>query len=147
LRELSDGGHLLIWGVRHWMVANLTGAHVPVTVRRVFELLGEPSALPLIAALLLLAARDADRPLVIHPPCAQELSPDEAALACAVAAGANSAEARRRLRCLGCEASAALLRSLAVLAERFRTQGLAVRGPPAAVVATRARGDLQIRES
>lgn len=131
MSELSDGGHLLIWGVRHWMAANLTGSHVPLSVKRVFELFGEPSALPLVAALPLLAARDADRPLVVHPPCAQELSRDEAILARAVAAAANPAEARRRLSCLGCDASAALLRTLAVLAERFRAQGLEVIGPHA----------------
>jgi hypothetical protein len=126
LAELSDGGHLLIWGIRHWMVANRASSYVPVSVRRVFEMLGEPAALPLLAALLLLASRDADRPLVIHPPSSRDLSADEDTLARAVAAGANAAQARRCLDRLGCDASAALLRSLAGLAERFRSQGLAV---------------------
>lgn len=39
--------------------------------------LGEPKAFNLIGALELLAARDADRPLTIHPQCAAELSADE----------------------------------------------------------------------
>jgi hypothetical protein len=132
LAEWSDGGHLLIWGVRHWMLANATRSAVPPSVQRVFEMLGEPSALSLLTALLLLTARDADRPLVIHPPCSQDLSADEFVLARAVAAGANPTEARRRLRDLGCDASAALSRSLAALAERFRAHGLTVLEHPAA---------------
>jgi hypothetical protein len=127
--DLSDGARLLIWGMRHWMVATVGAAPVPATVRRVFELLGG-SSWPMVAALLLLAARDADRPLVILPPCSPQLSADEDALTRAVSFAGNVGEARSCLRLCGCNASAALLRALAALAERFRVNGLVVALPP-----------------
>jgi hypothetical protein len=123
---------MLIWGMRHWMVATVGRGRVPVTVQRVFELL-DPSSLSLLAVFLLLAARDADRPLVIHPPCSSQLSADENGLARAVALAGDSYAAQRCLAALGCAASGALLRTLAALAERFRAGGLAVAVAPQAV--------------
>ena len=41
---MSDGGQLLIWGVRHWMVATLQGRPVPLSVARSFDGAGGANA-------------------------------------------------------------------------------------------------------
>lgn len=130
LGDLSEGGHLFIWGVRHWMVALLCRTSVPLSVSRVFDLLGEPAAVSLLASFVLLAARDADRPLVVHPPCSGDLSADETALTLALAAGRDSRVARQRLgELVGCPPSASLIRSAVALATSFRAAGLEVGFP------------------
>lgn len=125
--ELSEGAHLFLWGARHWMVAMLGRQCVPLSVMRVFELVGEPADFSDVAAVVLLAARDADRPLAIQPPCSPELSADEEALTRAIAAGIDPEVTRERLRALaGCRPTVALVRAAVRLASSFRAAGLAV---------------------
>jgi hypothetical protein len=127
--RLSDGAQLLIWGVRHWMVAMLQGRTVPVSVARSFDEPGGSNAYASLTAFVLLAARDADRPLAINPPCCQELSADEENLTRVVTALTNDAPsaALGRLRSLtGGEPSAALQRHAQLVADRFAAVGLSV---------------------
>jgi hypothetical protein len=126
---MTEGGQLLVWGMRHWMVATLQGRGVPLSVQRSFETVGGPKAYPSLTALVLLVARDADRPLAINPPCCQELSADEESIARVFTALTrnSSAAAMRHLRALlGGEPSAALQRCAAAVAERFKAVGLVV---------------------
>jgi hypothetical protein len=37
LAAMSEGGHRLVWGVRHWMVANVRGEGVPSSVLRLCD--------------------------------------------------------------------------------------------------------------
>jgi hypothetical protein len=125
--RMSEGGQLVIWGMRHWMVATLQGRAVPLSVSRSFENLGGPRIYAALTALLLVAARDADRPLAIFPPCCQELSADEEQIARVLTALTrnSSATALAHLRTLiGGEPSAALLRQARAVAERFVAIGL-----------------------
>ena len=50
-----------------------------------------------MVAMVLLAARDADRPLLIHPPCSGKLSIDEETIVRALAAFAEKSFAAARL--------------------------------------------------
>jgi hypothetical protein len=127
--RMSEGGQLAIWGMRHGMVAMLQGRAVPLSVSRSFDSVGGPRICAALAALLLVAARDADRPLAIFPPCCQELSTDEENLARVLTALTrnSSAAALAHLRApIGGEPSAALLRHARIVAERFKTVGLMV---------------------
>jgi len=129
LRHLTEGGQLLLWGVRHWMVAMLQLRAVPPSVLRAFEVAGGGKLCEAMSAMLLLAARDADRPLVIFPPCSQELSCDEERLARILAA--MTAESPRVAgghwrALLGAEPSAALSRCARLVAEAFRCSGLRI---------------------
>jgi GNAT superfamily N-acetyltransferase len=80
--RLSEGARLLIWGVRHWMIALLRGDRVPARVTRLFATAGE-SGFGSVVAITLLAARDADRALRVLPPCCADLSEDEQRIAAA----------------------------------------------------------------
>ena len=126
---------MLIWGMRHWMAAMLQTRPVPASVMRSFETVGGTQAFRSMVAMVLLAARDADRPLLIHPPCSGELSIDEETIARALAAFAEKsfAAARLHLRVLiGGEPSAALERHALIVADCFRSAGLrAAFGKPA----------------
>ena len=127
--RMSEGAQLAIWGMRHWMVATLQGRAVPLSVSRPFESIGAPRVYAALTALLLVAARDADRPLAIFPPCRQELSSDEESIACVLTALTrdSSAAALVHLRTLiGGEPSAALLRHAKSVAERFEAVGLRI---------------------
>jgi hypothetical protein len=127
--HMTEGGQLLVWGVRHWMVATLQGRCVPLSVQRSFETVGGPRAYPSLTAFVLLVARDADRPLAINPPCCQELSADEENIARVLTALTrdSSVAALRQLRVLlGAEPSAALQRCASAVAERFKAVGLMV---------------------
>jgi hypothetical protein len=126
---MSEGGQLAIWGMRHWMVATLQGRAVPLSVSRSFESVGGPRIYAALTALLLVAARDADRPLAIFPPCCKELSRDEETIARVLMALTRDSThaALAHLRALtGAEPSAALLRHAKSVAERFRSVGLSV---------------------
>jgi hypothetical protein len=126
--RMSDGGQLLIWGVRHWMVAMLQRRPVPVSVARSFDSAGGANAYASLTAFVLLAARDADRPFAINPPCCQELSPDEENIARVLTACTkNSSSALGYLRALiGVEPSAALQRHAQLVADRLAAVGLGV---------------------
>jgi hypothetical protein len=127
--RMSEGGQLAIWGMRHWMVATLQGRSVPLSVSRSFESVGAPRIYAALTALLLVVARDADRPLAIFPPCCQELSADEESIARVLTALTrnSTAAAIAHLRSLvGGEPSAALLRHAKSVAERFEAVGLCV---------------------
>jgi hypothetical protein len=80
--RLNEGTRLLIWGVRHWMIALLRDECVPKQVTRLFATAGG-SGFGAVVAMTLLAARDADRPLLVFPPCCAHLSDDERRLASA----------------------------------------------------------------
>jgi hypothetical protein len=125
---MSEGGQLLIWGMRHWMVATLEARRVPLSVLRSFEAIGGARVYRSLTAMLLLAARDADRPLKIHPPCCGELSADEVEIARILAALSNDtpAAAAHFRALLGREPSAALRRYAKLIAARFKAVGLGV---------------------
>lgn len=126
---MSDGGQLLIWGVRHWMVAMLQRRSVPVSVARSFDGASGANAYASLTAFVLLAARDADRPLAINPPCCQELSADEENIARVLTAltRESSPVALGFLRSLiGGEPSAALQRHAKRVADSFAAVGLTV---------------------
>ena len=80
--RLNEGTRLLIWGVRHWMMALLRDERVPTHVTRLFATAGD-RGFAAVVAMTLLAARDADRPLLVFPPCCADLSEDEQRLASA----------------------------------------------------------------
>jgi hypothetical protein len=127
--RLSDGGQLLIWGIRHWMVAMMQGRAVPVSVARSLEAVGGASMYRSLTEMVLLAARDADRPLVIHPPCCHELSADEASIVRALSAypgGATSAACVHLRALIGGEPSGALGRSVQGVARAFHSAGLRI---------------------
>jgi hypothetical protein len=127
--RMSEGGQLAIWGMRHWMVATQQGRAVPLSVSRSFESVGGPGIYAALTALLLVAARDADRPLAIFPPCCQELSADEESIARVLTelTRDSSTAALPHLRALtGRDPSAALLRHARSVAERFMSVGLRV---------------------
>ena len=126
---MSDGGQLLIWGVRHWMVAMLQHRSIPVSVARSLDAAGGANSYASLTAFVLLAARDADRPLAINPPCCQELSADEENIARVLTALTKDSlpTALVSLRALiGGEPSAALQRHAKLLADRFAALGLGV---------------------
>lgn len=139
---MSEGGQLLIWGVRHWMVAMLETRYVPPSVLRSFEAIGGSRFYRSLTALVLLAARDADRPLKIHPPCCGELSPDEEGIARVLAALTNDSPGAAAVHfraLLGREPSTALHRYAKVIAARFKAAGMTVgfgASPPRALRAT-----------
>ena len=119
----------MLWGMRHWMVATLQDRGVPVSVLRAFEVVGGTAVYRQITAMLLLVARDADRPLLVHRPCCAELSADEESIARVLAAFTcdSAAAARLQLRALlGAEPSASLQRYASAVAESFRSVGLSV---------------------
>jgi hypothetical protein len=126
---MSEGGQLLTWAIRHLMIATLARQPVPVSVLRVFDALGGARLSRALTSVLLLAARDADRPLKIYPPCCPELSVDERALIAALAtAPCGSAPASRGdwRRLLGAEPSTALLREANAVGACFRLAGLPI---------------------
>lgn len=109
--RLSEGARLLIWGVRHWMVALLCNERVPASVTKEFAATGE-GGFGAIVAMMLLAARDADRPLRVFPPCCAELSEDEQRLASAfdcARQGSLAAAQDQLSRLIGRRPSCALL--------------------------------------
>jgi hypothetical protein len=127
--RMSEGGQWLIWGVRHWMVAVREARYVSASVARSFEAIGGRRFYHALTALVLLAARDADRPLIIHPPCCAELSSDEESLARILAAltnGSPSAAAVHFRTLLGREPSTALRRYAKAVASRFKAVGMTV---------------------
>jgi hypothetical protein len=129
LARISDGAQQLIWGARHLMIAMLQGRSVPASVSRSFDGAGDTNAYASLTAFVLLAARDADRPLAINPPCCQELSSDELNIARALCAFTkdSSSTAFGCLRALiGGEPSAALCRQATLLADHFAAVGLGV---------------------
>ena len=129
LADMSDGGQLLIWGIRHWMVAMTHSRAVPVSVARSFDGAGGADVYASLTAFVLLAARDADRPLAINPPCCQDLSLDEENIARVLTAltKSSSPAAVGFLRVLiGGEPSAALQRHAKFIAERFAEVDLTV---------------------
>jgi hypothetical protein len=124
---MSEGGQLLIWGLRHRMVAMLQGRPVPLSVARSVDGAGGSDTYAALTAFILLAARDADRPLAINPPCCPELSADEENIARALAAltRKSTSAALGALRALtGREPSAGLHRAASAIAERFSSVGL-----------------------
>jgi hypothetical protein len=128
---LSEGAQLLTWAIRHLMVATLRREPVPISVLRVFESLGGASLARALTAVLLLAARDADRPLVIHPPCCADLSLDEQRLVAAICVDDGRATRLGWRALLETVPSAALLREAAVVARCLRHAGVAVAASPA----------------
>ncbi len=131
--RMSDGGQLLIWGIRHWMIATMRGRPVPISVARAFDGAGGANAYGALTAFVLLAARDADRPLAINPPCCQELSADEENIARGLTAltGDAASSALASLRALiGGEPSTALLRYAKLVAERFAAVGVGIGDTP-----------------
>ena len=127
--RMSDGGQLLIWGIRHWMTAMLQGRPVPVSVARPFDAASGANAYGALTTFVLLAARDADRPLLINPPCCQELSGDEENIArglTALSMDSPSAALVSLRALIGGEPSAALLRHAKLVAERLAAVGLGV---------------------
>jgi hypothetical protein len=124
---MSEGGQLLTWAIRHLMIATLARQPVPVSVLRVFDALGGARLSRALTSVLLLAARDADRPLNIHPPCCQELSFDEQGLIAALATAPRNAGPASRgdwRRLLDAEPSTALLREADAVGACFRLAGL-----------------------
>ena len=124
---MSEGGQLFLWGLRQWTTAIVCGGRAPVTVGRVLDF-GEPKAFSLIAVFALLAARDADRPLTINPPCAAELSSDEWTLVRALTAErACQRGASAPLRGLiGANPTESLMRAAAAVTQCFAAAGVAV---------------------
>lgn len=108
------------------MIAILHGRSVPASVSRSFDGPDSTNAYASLISFVLLAARDADRPLVINPPCCQELSSDEVNIAAALSAlTRDSSCALGCLRALiGGEPSAALCRQAALIADHFAAVGL-----------------------
>jgi len=127
--RLTEGGQLLIWAMRQWMVAMLQRRCVPVSVMRSFETVGGARVFRSMTAMVLLAARDADRPLLIHPPCREELSADEERIAEVLAAlrrGSITAARVHLCALIDDEPSAALQRHAQIVADCFRCAGLPV---------------------
>lgn len=121
--RLSEGARLLIWGVRHWMVALLSNECVPISVTRRFATTGD-GGFGAIVALTLLAARDADRPLRVFPPCCAELSEDEQRIAYAfdcVRLGSLPAAREHLQRLIGRRPSCALLERVCDVSSRLMT--------------------------
>ena len=54
--RLSEGGQLLVWSMRHWMVALVRNQRVPDNVIRSLDSLGDASLFGAITALVLLAS-------------------------------------------------------------------------------------------
>ena len=77
--------------MRHWIVSSCATRRVPDNVIRSLDSLGDASLFGAITALVLLASRDADRPLCVFPPCSDALSLDEERIA-------------RALECFSCDA-------------------------------------------
>jgi hypothetical protein len=128
LNDMTEGGQLLVWGMRHWMVATVQARHVPDSVLRSFDAIGGSRLYASLTAMLLIVARDADRPLLIHPPCCRDLSADEECIASVLAALTHDspAAAARFRALLGCEPSAALRRHAQWIARRFQAVGLGI---------------------
>ena len=127
--RMSEGGQLMVWGMRHWMVATLQARDVPVSVLRSFEAIGGARLYATLTAMLLIAARDADRPLLIHPPCCGELSADEEHITRVLAALTHDAAAAAAVHfraLLGREPSAALARNAKLIAGRFKAMGFGI---------------------
>jgi hypothetical protein len=121
--RLSEGGQLLVWSMRHWMVALVRNQRVPDNVMRSLATLGDASLFGAITALVLLASRDADRPLHVFPPCSSELSDDEQRLASAfdcVRAGALASAHTHLCGLIGGQPSCALLERVADVARLAR---------------------------
>jgi hypothetical protein len=117
--RLSEGGQLLVWSMRHWMVALVRNQRVPDNVLRSLDAIGDASLFGAITALVLLASRDADRPLHVFPPCCSELSEDEQRIASAfdcVRAGAVASASTHLTRLTGRQPSCALLERVAEVA-------------------------------
>lgn len=125
--RLSEGGQLLVWSMRHWMVALVRNQRVPDNVLRSLDSLGDASLFGAITALVLLASRDADRPLRIFPPCSDALSHDEEHIARALECFSCDAPlaARAHLgRLVGTRPSGALLERIRHVARRLRSAGV-----------------------
>ena len=122
--RVSEGARLLIWGIRHWMVALLHDECVPVSVTRRFASAGD-GAFGAIVAMTLLAARDADRPLRVFPPCCAELSEDEQRIASAFDCiqGSLAAAHEQLQRLIGRNPSYALLERLCDVSTRLTSSG------------------------
>jgi hypothetical protein len=125
---MSEGGQLALWGMRHLMLALLQCRPLPLSVLRAFDVVGGARSSRALAALLLLIARDADRPLQIHPPCCRELSADEESIAAVLTAvtggGLGLGPCWRAL--LDGQPSAALRRHARSIGEAFRAAGLRI---------------------
>jgi hypothetical protein len=117
--RLSEGAQLLVWSMRHWMVALVRNQRVPDNVLRSLDASGDARLLSAITALVLLASRDADRPLHVFPPCCSELSEDEQRIASAfdcVRTGALATANAHLTRLIGRQPSGALLERVAEVA-------------------------------
>jgi hypothetical protein len=118
--RLSEGGQLLVWSMRHWMVALVRNQRVPDNVLRSLDAIGDATLFRAITALVLLASRDADRPLHVFPPCCSELSEDEQRIASAfdcVRAGALANASTHLTRLIGRQPSSALLERVVEVAQ------------------------------
>ena len=125
--RLSEGGQLLVWSMRHWMVALVRNQRVPDNVLRSLADLGDASLFGAITALVLLASRDADRPLRIFPPCSDALTLDEEHMARALEYCSRNAPLAARVhldRLVGTRPSGALLERLRHVARRFHSVGV-----------------------
>jgi hypothetical protein len=125
--QMSEGAHLMIWGMRHLMAATLQRRAVPPSVSRAFEPVGGSAVYRRMTALLLLTARDADRPLLIQPPCSPVWSADEESLARVLGALTRHSSALAQWRTLlGRAPSASLQRYARAVGESFSAAGLSI---------------------
>lgn len=128
ITELSEDAQLIVWSMRHCMVSTLQERVMPNTAQRACAPFGRTILYPRVTALLLLAARDADRPLLIHLPCIRELSPDEQRIARVLAALTHGTSPDADWRALlGRQPSASLDRHARALADGFRASGWCLR--------------------
>jgi hypothetical protein len=125
--RLSEGGQLLVWSMRHWMVALVRNQRVPDNVIRSLDSLGDASMFGAITALVLLASRDADRPLCVFPPCSDALSLEEEHMARALECFSRDAPLAAKVhldRLVGTKPSGALFERVRHVARRFRSAGV-----------------------
>lgn len=110
------------------MVATLQGRPVPLSVLRAFDGVGGARLSRTLVAMLLLTARDADRPLQILPPCCRELSADEEGIAVVLTAMTRepAAMAAHWRALLGADPSRALLRHARAVGAAFKAAGLQI---------------------
>jgi hypothetical protein len=95
-----------------WLIGGARRAAVALSDSQCVSAVGNSGSMTAVLALLAVAARDADRPLRIHPPCAPELSEDEEYLARALEWCGAGFESRARFylyRLIDGAPSAALL--------------------------------------
>jgi hypothetical protein len=129
MNSIGESGRLLIRGMRYWMMFFVHGSSISSSVSRSFAPLGDRYVLRSIAAALILAARDANRSLRVHPPCCSELSTDEREIALALECyvrGLPSAGDDYLRRVVRAAPSRALTQHIRRIAGRFKAAGLGV---------------------